>query len=60
MPTQKADLAVADLDAVREFLLSGREIPRQTTQRKPSRKPVVSVPVHNGIVRVRSRSASKA
>jgi hypothetical protein len=59
MPTQKDEIAITDLNAVREFLLSGREIPRQASQRKPSQRSVCTVPLHNGIVRARSRSHSK-
>ncbi len=56
----KPDIAIADLDAVREFLLSGREIPRVSKATRVSQKNTSTVPVHNGIVRARTRSAAKA
>jgi len=61
MPTQiKDSIPVADLNAVREFLLNGRELPSTLERpRQPSRKPVASVPCHRGIIRARERSVSK-
>lgn len=61
MPTQlKEGIAVADLDAVREFLLTGREIPRNDPPKKPHRKSQPPVLVHNGITRARGHSPAKA
>ncbi len=60
MPTQiKETNVVANLEAVREFLISGREIPQEIRHRKPVQNSFSTVPVHNGITRARSRSTSK-
>jgi hypothetical protein len=60
MQTQtKPQIVVADVNAVREFLLSGREIPRETRSARPHQKSVADVPCHQGIVRARTRPAAK-
>lgn len=60
MPTQtKNDFGFADLNAVREFLLSGREIPPAPKPGRRGQRSVSAVPVHQGIVRARGRSAMK-
>lgn len=62
MQTQpKHEIGVADLAAVREFLISGREIPLAPSPRstRPSaRRSVAAVPFHHGITRAR-RTAAK-
>jgi hypothetical protein len=61
MQTQsKPQIVVADVNAVREFLVSGREIPRETRSARPHQKSVAEVPFHHGIVRARTRSVAKA
>ena len=52
---------VADIDAVREFLVSGRAIPPAppTGRAKPHGRTSAPVAFHNGIVRARTRSAAK-
>jgi hypothetical protein len=61
MQTQsKHPIAFADVNAVREFLISGREIPRETRSTRPHQKSVADVPMHQGIVRARTRSSAKA
>lgn len=58
MPTQtKQDSAFADLSAVREFLLSGREIPPAPKTGRRGGRNAPAVPVHQGIVRARVRAA---
>jgi hypothetical protein len=60
MPTQtKLDSSFTDLSAVREFLLSGREIPPAPKPGRRGQKNVSNVPVHQGIGRARIRSAVK-
>jgi hypothetical protein len=60
MPTQtKQDVAHTDLNAVREFLLSGREIPPAPKPARRGQRNVSEVPVHQGIVRARVRSGAK-
>ncbi len=60
MQTQtKNDSAFADLTAVREFLLSGREIPPAPKPGRRGQRNISSVPVHQGIVRARVRSSAK-
>ncbi len=55
----KQDVAFTDLNAVREFLLSGREIPPAPKPARRGQRNVSSVPVHQGIVRARVRAAVK-
>ena len=60
MPTQtKQDVAHTDLNAVREFLLSGRAIPPAPKPARRGQRNVSEVPVHQGIVRARVRSGDK-
>lgn len=52
---------VADIEAVREFLLSGRALPPAppTGRVKPHQRSSAPVAFHNGIVRARTRSSAK-
>jgi hypothetical protein len=56
----KQHVAFTDLDAVREFLLSGREIPPAPKPARRGQRNVSTVPVHQGIIRARVRSGDKA
>jgi hypothetical protein len=60
MPTPtKQEHSVADINAVREFLLSGREIPPAPKPSKRGQQNVSNVPVHQGISRARDRASAK-
>jgi hypothetical protein len=60
MPTQtKQDPVLTDLNAVREFLLSGRELPPAPKTGRRGQRNTPAVPVHQGIGRDRIRSAVK-
>jgi hypothetical protein len=58
----KPQISETDLIAVRDFLLSGRELPRSVSPGRPKQRKQLSapVPVHNGIVRARSRASLSA